>query len=69
VDRNGHVWVSATNHRVQQWDSEGRFRQSIGSDGVAAGQFRYPHAMVVDSRNHLYVVDSQNGRIQKFALG
>jgi sugar lactone lactonase YvrE len=68
VDREGHVWVSATNHRVQQFDREGHFRQSLGEDGSAPGQFHYPHALVVDSRNHLYVVDAQNDRIQKFAL-
>lgn len=68
VDREGYVWVSATNHRVQQFDREGHFRQSLGEDGSAPGQFHYPHALVVDSRNHLYVVDAQNDRIQKFAL-
>ena len=69
VDRDGHVWVSSTNHRVQQWSSEGQFRQSMGEDGHAPGQFHYPHSLAVDSRNHLYVVDAQNARIQKFALG
>ena len=68
VDRQGHVWVSATNHRVQQWDRDGRFRQSLGEEGHVPGQFHYPHGLVVDSRNHLYVVDAQNARIQKFAL-
>lgn len=69
VDRHGHVWVSASNHHVQQWDRDGHFRQSLGEDGQAPGQFHYPHGLVVDSRNHLYVVDAQNARIQKFALG
>lgn len=68
VDRGGNVWVSATNHRVQQWDSQGRFLQSMGKDGSAPGDFHYPHGLAVDSRNHLYVVDAQNSRIQKFAL-
>lgn len=68
VDREGYVWVSATNHRVQQFHPDGRFRQSLGEDGTAPGQFHYPHVLAVDRRNHLYVVDAQNDRIQKFAL-
>jgi sugar lactone lactonase YvrE len=68
VDRNGHLWVSATNHRVQQFDRSGRFLQSLGRDGQGPGEFHYPHGLAVDSRNRLYVVDSQNARIQQFAL-
>jgi len=68
VDRKGHVWVSATNHRVQQFDRNGRFLQSLGRDGKAPGEFHYPHGLAVDSKNRLYVVDAQNARIQQFAL-
>jgi DNA-binding beta-propeller fold protein YncE len=68
VDRQARVWVSATNHRVQQFDRDGPFRQALGGDGHAPGQFHYPHGLAVNSKNHLYVVDAQNARIQKFAL-
>ncbi|MGV3720976.1 MAG: SMP-30/gluconolactonase/LRE family protein [Actinomycetota bacterium] len=68
VDRNGRVWVSATNHRVQQFDRDGGFLQSIGRDGQAPGEFHYPHGLAVDSQNRLYVVDTQNARIQQFEL-
>lgn len=67
-DREGHVWVSATNHRVQQFDRCGAFLQSLGKNGAAPGEFHYPHGLAVDRRGHLYVVDAQNCRIQKFAL-
>lgn len=68
VDRRGTVWVSATNHRVQQWDADGKFLQSMGKDGKEPGDFHFPHGLAVDSRNYLYVVDAQNSRIQKFKL-
>jgi tripartite motif-containing protein 71 len=69
-DRNGYVWVSATNSRVQQFNSHGVFQQGIGTDGYGnePGRFSIPHGIGVDSKNNLYVVDSHNARVQKFAL-
>jgi sugar lactone lactonase YvrE len=69
-DRNGYVWVSATNSRVQQFNLHGVFQQGIGMAGAGEepGTFTYPHGIGVDSKNNLYVVDSHNARVQKFAL-
>src|SRR5262249_37518649 len=36
--------------------------------GTEPKRFHTPHGMVIDSKGHLYVVDSQNYRIQKFAV-
>ncbi len=68
VDRQGNVWVSATNHRVQQFTRDGQFLRSIGADGSEPGQFHFPHAIAFDSQGHLYVADTMNSRIQKFAV-
>lgn len=38
----------------------------IGSGGQANGQFNYPRNVATDSQGNLYVVDSENNRIQKF---
>lgn len=67
LDKHGDVWVSATNHLVQQYTPEGAFLQAIGGKGEALGQFHTPHALEFDSKGSLYVCDSQNARIQKFA--
>lgn len=70
VDRQDRVWVSATNHRVQLFTNEGKFLCGIGSEeGSAPGQFDIPHGLALDSRGHLYVVDTMNSRIQKFRIG
>jgi DNA-binding beta-propeller fold protein YncE len=68
VDKQERIWVSATNHRVQQFTKEGKFLRGFGTKGSEPGQFITPHCMVVDSHGDLYVCDTQNARIQKFDI-
>jgi sugar lactone lactonase YvrE len=68
IDRQDRIWVSATNHRVQQFTADGKYLRGFGSLGTGAGQFKTPHMMVIDSRGFLYVADANNCRIQKFAV-
>jgi sugar lactone lactonase YvrE len=70
VDRWGRIWVSATNHRVQAFSPEGKYLMGLESlePGDKPGQFHTPHGLAFDSRDHLYVVDAQNQRLQKFAV-
>ncbi|UCH91349.1 MAG: hypothetical protein JSU60_01120, partial [Nitrospirota bacterium] len=37
-----------------------------GGFGTNEGQFNFPYGLGVDSRNHVYVVDSGNMRVQEF---
>lgn len=67
VDGQGRVWVAATNHRVQLFTTEGRYLRGLGEKGTGPGQFHTPHGLAMDSKGNLYVVDTQNHRIQKFA--
>ena len=64
VDREDNIWVSATNHAVQQFSPTGELMRRIGSHGEAQGQFKTPHAMAFDRRGHLHVVDTMNHRVQ-----
>src|SRR5262245_18147768 len=68
VDRHDRVWVSATNNRVQQFTNGGKFLRALGSAGKEAGHFRLPHGLALDSHDNLYVADTMNARIQKFAV-
>ncbi len=68
VDRHDRVWVSATNNRVQQFTNGGRFLCGLGGEGSEPGQFHLPHGIVLDSSDNLYVADTMNTRIQKFAV-
>ena len=68
TDNQDNVWVSSLNNRVQQFTADGEYLGGIGRGGAGPGEFRFPHAMAADSRNHLYVVDSGNHRVQKFEI-
>ena len=67
VDREDRVWVSGTNNKVQQFTNAGKFLRSVGNRGEGPGQFHTPHGLALDSRECLYVADTMNSRIQKFA--
>ncbi|MBI4791022.1 MAG: TIGR03663 family protein [Chloroflexi bacterium] len=40
--------------------------RTFGSAGVGNGQFNYPRSVAMDAQGNIYVVDSDNHRIQKF---
>ena len=62
------IWVSDGygNNRMVQFDPAGQFLQAVGSKGTGPGQFRLPHAVVIDDQGRLYVADRSNGRVQVF---
>lgn len=70
VDRWDRIWVSSTNNRVQCFSPEGKYLFGFESleEGDKPGQFNTPHGLAIDSRDHLYVVDARNHRVQKFAI-
>lgn len=68
VDRHDRVWISSMNDRVQCFTPEGKLLFGFGGSGSDLGQFIHPHGMAFDSRDHLYVCDAANQRIQKFEV-
>lgn len=70
VEAGRRVWVSSTNNRLQAFSPEGKFLGGAVwlEAGDGPGRFHTPHGLAFDSRGHLYVADSQNHRIQKFAV-
>lgn len=40
--------------------------RTLGTQGSGNGQFNNPKNLTIDSRGNLYVVDSDNGRVEKF---
>ena len=73
IDPQGNVYVmDAQNDRVQKFDSAGNFVSMWGSKGSAAGQFATAGVwgtlghLAADTQGNIYVVDTNNYRIQKF---
>ena len=68
VDRQGRIWVGASNHRVQLFSADGDYLAGFGGAGSDPGKFETPHGLAIDSAGFFYVVDTMNCRIQKFAV-
>ena len=68
VDADNHIWVSSLNGRIQQFDADGKFLGGIqAGQGTEPGKFSAPHGIALNGAGELFVVDSYNQRIQKFA--
>ena len=67
--KNG-LWAVAdcSSHCVYIFDGEDQLVGNIGSRGSGNGQFNLPAGVTFDTDNHLYVVDSNNHRVQKFTI-
>jgi sugar lactone lactonase YvrE len=71
VAPNGDIFVADGhdddgNNRVVKFGPDGRFLMEWGTTGQAAGEFREPHALAMDSQGRLFVGDRGNHRIQIF---
>ena len=67
-DADGNIYVSDgyVNSRMAKFDKHGNFLKDWGSYGTEVGQFRLPHAMLLDREGSVYVADRSNRRIQVF---
>jgi len=73
IGANGDIFVADDgNFRVVKFSKEGQFKQIIGGGkGTAPGQFGVPHALAIDSKGRLLVVDQHqdekgHSRVQIF---
>lgn len=56
------------NHRIQAFNTEGRFMWSVGTRGSGPTEFDLPQAVSVDRQGRIYVADSRNNRVQVLSL-
>ena len=68
MDGAGNVYVvDSENNRIQQFDSDGAFIATWGSEGGGNGEFRAPFFIAIDG-DQLYVTERHNNRVQTFLL-
>ena len=73
IDNNNNIFVADTNNdRILKFNNNGQPvgipQTVIGMTGNGIGQFFSPVGLAFDSSNNLFVADSNNDRVQKFAL-
>lgn len=68
IDSKDQVWVTATNHYVQQFTADGRYVRGLGGKGDESGEFQTPHGLAFDSQQRLYVVETRNSGIKKLVI-
>ncbi len=56
------------NNRVHRITNAGQFVMGWGIGGTEPGQFRSPIGIAADAAGHVYVVDHDNDRVQKFRV-
>lgn len=67
VDLKGKIYIAdARNHRIQVFDTNGKFLLQWGRQGNKEGEFERPSGIVIDSSGHVFVSDYELDRIQKF---
>ncbi|MFQ5742072.1 MAG: NHL repeat-containing protein [Acidobacteriota bacterium] len=66
-DHTGRLYVlDRGNHRVQIFEADGRFVQSLGGPGEGPGQLSSPTGMWVHPDGSVLVADTRNRRLQPF---
>ncbi|HPO12413.1 MAG TPA: peptidyl-alpha-hydroxyglycine alpha-amidating lyase family protein [Candidatus Hydrogenedentes bacterium] len=68
---NGDIFVTDGygNARVIHFNKEGNYINAWGSLGTGNDQFSIPHAIVIDSKDRLYIADRNNARVQVYDTG
>jgi DNA-binding beta-propeller fold protein YncE len=67
IDSSGNVWIAdAGNNRIQEFNAEGKWLQSLGTKGAGEGQFNAPMGIAFSGSN-LYVTEYYNNRVQELS--
>jgi tripartite motif-containing protein 71 len=68
LSREGNVYLlDGVNHRIQEFDPQGKLLLEFGQPGRGDGEFQDPEGLAIDRQGNLYVADKGNHRIQKFS--
>ena len=69
VHPSGQIFVvDRGRHCIRLFKQDCTYSHSFGEQGNEPGKFCYPHSIAFDSKGNVYITDTQNHRIQKFAV-
>jgi hypothetical protein len=64
LDSDENIYVlDSGNHRIQKFDKDGRFLQTIGKKGQGPGEFENPGDFFLDEQDSIYVLDSRKIKV------
>ncbi|MDH5468587.1 MAG: NHL repeat-containing protein [Candidatus Aminicenantes bacterium] len=60
VDNQGNIYVvDSGNQRIQKYDRDGNYLQTIGRKGQGPGEFMSPYDIVLDEKGYIYVSEGR----------
>jgi uncharacterized protein YjiK len=65
-DSEDNLYAVSTDNRILKFSNNEEFLNFFGSRGSEEGWFNKPSGIAIDSKNDIYVADTNNHRIQKF---
>jgi len=68
IGPSGNIYIADGygNAQVHKFNAEGKHLLSWGGPGTGPSQFRLPHNVWVDKKEHVWIPDRENSRIQIF---
>jgi hypothetical protein len=64
LDSNDNIYViDGGNCRIQKFNPDGQFLQTIGRKGQGPGEFERPRQLFIDSQNNIYVEDREQIKV------
>lgn len=65
-DSQNNLFALSTDNKILKYSNIGKFLNFYGSIGSNEGRFNNPSAIAIDSKNNIYIADTNNHRIQQF---
>ncbi|MCJ7579609.1 MAG: 6-bladed beta-propeller, partial [Candidatus Aminicenantes bacterium] len=67
VDSENSIFILDIKEKVlYKFSEEGKLQKRIGRSGQGPGEFERPNSVFIDAKDNIYILDSQNRRVEVF---